>query len=127
MIFQAVIPSINRPAITHQILGAKAVIIQPIAEPTTLQKSIFFLQNLSESLPRYGAEIKLQSAYTAPTTPTIIVETQNRSINDGRMGKIIVRPMRSSAIVRKIARFGFVIFFFIRSILLVSIFYPKLY
>jgi len=61
-----------RPINTHQILGAKAVIIQPTAEPTTLARSIFLRQNLSERRPRYGAETKLKKAYVAPITPTIM-------------------------------------------------------
>lgn len=106
VILPAVAPSMTRPTRTHQTFGANAVIIQPIAEPMTLARRIFLRQNLSDKRPRYGAETKLKNAYVAPITPTIMCEIPNRSINDGRIGKIMVSPTRSRAIVRKIARFG---------------------
>jgi hypothetical protein len=72
VILPAVAPSIIRPTKTHQTFGANAVIIQPMAEPTTLARRIFLRQNLSERRPRYGAETKLKKAYVAPITPTIM-------------------------------------------------------
>ena len=63
---------------------------------------IFFLPNLSESLPKIGEETSWKKEYVAPKSPISKGLPPNFSAINGRRGKIIPKPKRSIRTIKNI-------------------------